>query len=282
MKKLTVACVILFLGVFVLLFVKNSTIMGLMMKCKTMNSSSLCIHESITSDIYNNPDKAVDTLVQIATLRRIGIIGGDFRAYSLTLHQLGSIYYDNKVDYDTLTKKCPALVKDGCIHGYVMEYYADNNLNKTQELCAGTTEMRLRLGCYHALGHSYTENTSGSLIEYSDVCKNIAPEYVTPCVSGVFHEYIRGGAESQSHHRYYDTNTPQGDVNCDVFSPEQPEYTICYAALGSFKQYSQSSEPIYKTKKLCLSAKQIAAKNMCLQAIRERQAISRGYSFIPK
>ncbi|MFZ1242905.1 MAG: hypothetical protein WAQ22_02050, partial [Candidatus Saccharimonas sp.] len=203
---------------------------------------------------------------QIAALRRIGLIGGDFRAYSLALHHLGSMYFMHGIDFEMLSKQCPQLIKDGCVHGYVMEYFAANGAIKTQALCQSSRQFRLRIGCFHAFGHSYAENTADSLFELRNVCKKVATEetYV-PCFSGVFHEYSRGSADSHDHHAYYAKATSLKSLDCTIFSEASLEYGLCYAAIGSFRQYDQYSESVETTKKLCLTAQNASAKQLCLQ-----------------
>lgn len=282
MKKIAIAVGLLCIVTFTAVGIKNQQAVKLILDCRTVASDSTCFVDTIERTLHENPDQAAATMEQIATLRRIGLLGGDFRAYSFTLHHLGSMYFMNHTTFDTLGRHCPALVKDGCVHGYVMEYFAANGDSKTQALCQSTTQVRLRIGCFHAFGHSYTENTADSLLELRDVCqKATSQESYAACFSGVLHEYIRGGADSHDHSAYYTNATSLRSLDCTIFSQASLEYTLCYAAIGSFRQYNQYSESLETTKDLCLTAQNASAKQVCVEMINERRMIARGYSFIP-
>lgn len=282
MRRLLITVGLLCLMTFTIVGLKNQQAISLLLHCHTFTSDSTCFIKSVNQELHHNPDKSAATLEQIATLRRIGLMGGDFRAYSLTLHHLGSMYFMEGVTFAALNQRCPRLVKDGCVHGYVMEYFAANGAAKTQTLCQTSTQYRLRVGCFHAFGHSYAENTSDSLLSLRDMCKKkITAEGYVPCFSGVLHEYIRGGADTHDHHEYYTKAVSLKSIDCNIFPQASLEYSLCYAAIGSFRQYDQYSESIQSTKKRCLKAKSIEAQQGCLRGVYERIAIAHGYSFIP-
>lgn len=282
MRKLAITVGLLCLVTITGLGLKNQQAISSLLHCHTFTVDSTCLMNSVNLEIHHNPDKSAATLKQIATLRRAGLVGGDFRAYSLTLHHLGSMYFMDGVPFETLNQRCPKLVKDGCVHGYVMEYFSANGSQKTQTLCQTSPQIRLRLGCFHALGHSYAENTSDSLLSLRDKCQKTATqEGYVPCFSGVLHEYVRGNADSHDHHAYYTNAVSLKSLDCSIFSLASLEYSVCYAAIGSFRQYDQYSETTQTTKKLCLKAKNSNAQQECLNAIYERAAIAHGYSFIP-
>jgi hypothetical protein len=282
MRKLAITVGLLCFATISIVGLKNQQAISLLRHCHTFTIDSTCLIDSVNLELHHNPDKSAATLKQIATLRRIGLVDGDFRAYSLTLHHLGSMYFMNGVRFETLNQRCPKLVKDGCVHGYVMEYFTANGSTKTQTLCQTSTQFRLRVGCFHALGHSYAENTPDSLLSLRDKCQETAAnEGYVPCFSGVLHEYVRGSADSHDHHEYYTKAVSLNNLDCNIFSQASLEYSLCYAAIGSFRQYDQYSETTDSTKKLCLKAKNTTAQQGCLKAIYERTAIAHGYSFIP-
>ncbi len=283
MKKLFILCVSTFMLVFLLVIIFNKNAFAIVFKCRSFNSSSSCFIENVEADVYQNPNKVATTLLQAARLKRIGLIGGDFRAFSLTLHRLGSAFYDKKYSYDTLANHCPALVKDGCIHGYVMQYYAVNGFDQTKNLCESDVSYRLQVGCYHAIGHSYAENTLGNINYYQNTCKQIATgDMYIPCLSGVIHEFSRGSSNSHNHESCYESTPTYAELECNQFESSSVEYFTCYAGIGSFRQYDQNSEDIKHTKELCLMAQNSNAKDVCISMIRERVAISHGYAFIPR
>ena len=199
------------------------------------------------------------------------------------LHHLGSVYYENNTSYEMLARKCPALVKDGCVHGFVMEYYSVNGEAKTQELCRSSTQFRLRAGCLHAYGHSYAEHTAKSLVDIRDECIRLSSDdtYIA-CFSGMLHEHIRGGANSNNHDMYYAKPASFGNLDCAAFGPDTLEYSLCYAAIGSFRQYDQHAETAKDTNSICRTAENNYAEQICIQMINERIAIAHGYAFIPR
>ena len=120
MRKLAITVGLLCLVTITSVGAKNQQAISSLLHCHTFAIDSTCLMNSVNLEIHHNPDKSAATLKQIATLRRAGLVGGDFRAYSLTLHHLGSMYFMNGVPFETLNQRCPKLVKDGCVHGYVM------------------------------------------------------------------------------------------------------------------------------------------------------------------
>ena len=227
MRRIVIAAGLLCLMTFTMVGLKNQQAISLLLHCRTFASDSACFIDSVSQELPNNPEISAATLNQIATLRRIGLIGGDFRAYSLILHHLGSMYFMQGINFETLNQRCPRLVKDGCVHGYVMEYFSVNGTAKTQTLCQTSMQYRLRVGCFHAFGHSYAENTSDSVLSIRDLCKKeSSAEGYVPCFSGVLHEYIRGGADSHDHQDYYTKPLSLQSIDCGIFSQASLEYSL--------------------------------------------------------
>ena len=114
MRRIVIAAGLLCLMTFTMVGLKNQQAISLLLHCRTFASDSACFIDSVSQELPNNPEISAATLNQIATLRRIGLIGGDFRAYSLILHHLGSMYFMQGINFETLNQRCPRLVKDGC------------------------------------------------------------------------------------------------------------------------------------------------------------------------
>ncbi len=246
--------------------------------CKIFTIDNACIIKKVNEAIDINPNKGAVLLTEFASLRRMSLLGGDFRAYSSYLHYLGHMFYMNKYAFNKIGEVCPALIKDGCIHGYVMEYINTNDMSKGVELCNTATNNRVRLACVHALGHSYLELNNQPVEQASkSFCKNYSDLEYNACMSGLFHENSKFG-EGMGHEHYYQRSHTFNNISCDNFTGE--DYTICYGTQGSFRQYFPESESIKVTYKICDEAKTEEAKKSCRYNASQRLDIARGYSFV--
>lgn len=238
----------------------------------------MCVVQKVDEVIDSGQRKAGTALSQLASLRRISLLGGDFRIYSSSLHRLGHVFFINQYQFEEIGNICPPLIKDGCIHGYVMEYISRNNIEKGVTLCTTTSNIRVKLACIHALGHSYLEFNDQSAKEANlSFCRNYVGSEYAACLSGLFHENSKFG-RGMGHAHYYDRTHEYNNILCDDFTGQ--DYIICYGAVGSFRQYYPESESLKKTIEICDEAKIQPAKDMCKYYARQRINIARGYSAV--
>lgn len=255
---------------------RNAVALGI--ACATVSVDSACVVDRVSADVMDDPQRAADDLVQLASLRRMSLAAGDFRAYSTLLHMLGSTYFSEGYAFSVIGDACPPLLKDGCIHGYVMAYVAQNGMGFGKILCAVTTDPRVRFGCMHGLGHSYLESTHQDLsLAVTDFCGPYQGDDYLACVSGLFHEYTKGG-EGMGMGGYYDRARQYVPLPCSEFSGNL--LTICYGAEGSFRQYYSGSEPLSQTYAFCGTAPTADARNDCRMEADERIYLSQGYSSV--
>lgn len=271
-----VLLLVLFAVLVTILVVKHKETATVLLDCKTLHIESSCVKETIQEKIETNPQQAGQYLEDLARLRIFHAVFGDFRAYSVPLHYLGAQFYEEVVAFDELENFCPRAVKDGCVHGYVMQHIAENNLEAGKLLCESASTARLSAGCYHALGHSYAEFNTDSL--FVGICPDSGLDQVA-CISGTMHEITKGGV-GQGHDSHYARDVQSERLTC----ADVPEawYTVCYGALGSFDQYHETSSSLRETYTLCEAAETNEARRLCKLMARERIMISRGYSFIPQ
>jgi len=270
---------ILFIAITLcVVIVSHRNALGVAFLCKSLVVNNPCIVEKVDKSIDLEPKTGARLLVQLASLRRLSLLGGDYRVYSASLHRLGHNFFMEGITFDKVGELCPALIKDGCIHGYVMEYVNKNGIKAGPELCDKSTNNRVRLGCVHASGHSYLEFNNQTVKEATNsFCKNYSNLEYTACVSGLFHEYSKTG-EGMGHEHYYERSHDFNNFSCDDFTGK--DYTICYGSLGSFLQYFSESESIKSTYKICDGAKTPEAIKSCKYNARQRLDIARGYSFV--
>lgn len=274
---------LLFFAIFIVLVISFITIVHfeavkVVYECRSFFVDNTCVTKKIDNEIDTNQKKAATLLFQFSSLRRLSLVGGDFRIYSSSLHRLGHKFFLNQYSFDHIEDICPALIKDGCVHGYVMEFINKNDLQKGIKLCSTATSKRIKLGCTHALGHSYLEFNNQSVDQaIKSFCKNYSDLEYAACVSGLFHENSKLG-EGMGHENYYQRPHTYNSISCDNFIDN--DYTICYGSQGSFRQYFPESESIKITLKICSEAKTQEAKESCKYNALQRLDIARGYSAI--
>jgi hypothetical protein len=246
--------------------------------CGTLDVDNTCLVNSVNEMLMNDPSKASRVLIELASLRRQSLMGGDFRIYGLALHHIGAMYMDQGISFSIINQVCPPLLKDGCVHGYVMEYIRLNGIDQGKLLCGNSIEKRARLGCFHALGHSYLET---SMITLSDAITHFCGAYqnsdYVACVSGLFHEYTKGG-EMAGMDNYYDRTAKYVPLPCLIFSGNLQ--VLCYGGEGSFRQYYSNSESITETDSFCQTAPTPDDRNACRYEAAERINLSKGYSAV--
>lgn len=250
----------------------------LMARCMTHSLEDTCVSSAVTNVVMVDQRKGATILSDLAALRRWGFVTGDYRGYSGTLHMLGYHLYLSGTPSEALTEVCPALIKDGCVHGYVMQYISEHGVAAGMHLCTSTTNERLHLGCMHALGHSYLEMHDMPLTDaVQDFCGQFQGMAYVACVSGLFHEHTKAG-EGKGHAHYYERSHEYIELPCDKFSG--PVYELCYGARGSFRQYYPHAESLEATYAACADAKTTEARAVCTAHADERVRISEGYSSV--
>lgn len=276
-RPLFILAILFFLTASTVLFAHKDTL-GVVFSCKSFAVNNPCILVKVDKIIDSKPEQGAKLLVQLASLRSLSLLGGDYRAYSSSLHRLGHNFFMNGSAFDKIGELCPALVKDGCIHGYVMEYINQNSIEAAPELCDQAINKRVQLACIHASGHSYLEFNNQTIKEAThSFCKNYSDIGYAACVSGLFHEYSKTG-EGMGHEYYYQRPHDFNNFSCDDFTGQ--DYTMCYGSQGSFRQYFPESEPLRQTYEICDKAKTPEAIKSCKYNAKQRLDIARGYSFV--
>ncbi len=259
-----------FVGLLVIMSTHTQAV-SLLVQCKTVSINNNCVIKHANT---------APALVQLAELRSMNFIFGDFRNYALNLHHLGADYFLAQVPFNELLTRCPLLMKDGCVHGYVMQFAYEQGIEQVQKQCGALEVARLRLGCMHALGHSYLEQNDFSVLNAEkNFCRGFTNTDYRACVSGLFHEYTKGGTRTD-HSKYYHTHKIYIAPDCNIFTGDM--ITYCYAAQGSFRQYYPDAEPLQTTYDFCDTAPTREAKQVCKDGAYERIVISRGQLVISR
>ena len=79
MRRIIILVGLLFVATTVVVGLRNRQVVGLLLKCHTFTVDSACYTNVVEQRLHDNPDSAADAMKQIATLRRLGLLGGDFR-----------------------------------------------------------------------------------------------------------------------------------------------------------------------------------------------------------
>lgn len=282
-KRLVVIASICVIATVVVVGVSMNVATRALYACKTMNISSLCVVEHVDETIQQRPHKGADLLEQLAKLKRHKLVGGDFRSFSNSLHHLGFVFYHKGISPDMVTRVCPALIKDGCVHGYVMAFIDDHDVSLGSTLCTeNSADRRLYYGCWHALGHSYAQKSSAQQT-LSDVladnpCMPTGLEQ-DACIAGIFHEDARHGLH-QDHGTYYDRSVGTDfDVSCaDVPGDFR---RMCLLSRASFSQYNPNSD-LQLGEEICTHTDHQKDYDFCSRMLYERELIGKGYAFLPK
>jgi predicted hydrocarbon binding protein len=278
MRKPILFLTILIITTISLVIFTHNDAVKMAYQCGSFRLDNTCITKTVNELIDSNPEKAARVLTQISSLRRLSLLGGDFRIYSSSLHYLGYTFFIDKYSFETIGDFCPPLIKDGCVHGYVMEYINMNSIDAGVKLCDMSPSKRIRLGCIHALGHSYLEFNNQTAEEANKkFCNNYSNLDHVACISGLLHEHSKFG-EGVGHENYYQRSHSYNNISCDGFTGG--DYTVCYGAQGSFRQYFPESESIKSTYEVCDQAKTQEARKMCRFNAVQRLDISRGYSSV--
>jgi hypothetical protein len=256
---------------FLVVIGTHSQAVSLLVQCKTVSINTSCVIEHATT---------APVLVQLAELRAMNFVFGDFRNYALNLHHLGADYFTAHVPFNELFTQCPPLMKDGCVHGYVMQFAYEQGIDQAKKQCMAIENERLRFGCMHALGHSYLEQNDFSVQDAEkNFCRAFTDTDYRACVSGLFHEYTKGGTHTD-HSKYYHTHKVYIAPNCNAFTGDM--ITYCYAAQGSFRQYYPDAELLQTTYDFCNTAPTTKEINVCKESAYERIMISKGQSVAPR
>jgi len=278
--KISLTIGILVLGILITVGIRYKNSLSLLFVCRTTNIEDSCIQQEIFEYMNSHPLEAGEFFVQFASLRKAHLVRGDYRVFSSNLHLLGSLLYQNGYDPEISFSRCPAVIKDGCIHGYVMGYVAATSLDEGVALCKKfTNTRRYILGCYHALGHSFGEFSNGTLLQLlsKNICPHEGSEEIA-CIGGILHEYAKDGI-GREHYNHYDRITLGSRISCNEVPSEY--YSLCYGALGSFDQYTVDHQPLRQTLELCDTAVIKEAKRLCTFLAKERLHIARGSSAVP-
>ena len=98
------------------------------------------------------------------------------------------------------------------------------------------------------------------------------------CVSGLFHEYTKGG-EGMGMDDYYDRPRTYVPLPCYSFSDKGLQ-NVCFGAEGSFRQYYAGSEPVADTYAFCDRTPTAESRAACRAEADERIILSKGYSSV--
>jgi hypothetical protein len=241
----------------------------------TYHERKTCFESQILTTINDYPKETDNIFTGLWALAVEGKISDDPRIFIDAAHEAGMMLESAKISLPTAFTYCGTTLKQGCMHGYVMEYIDDTypkqiNPKTLKTICEHIGDPLSKINCIHGLGHGLAAKIQKDLTSVLATCKDIAetPIEFSACESGIFMEYTKGTAGSGRH-----THQPIGTISlpCDTL-PDQYQRT-CIASEGAYRQYNQGHEDFKTTYDYCLSHKQEYIPS-CMMAVSERAIMS--------
>lgn len=241
----------------------------------TYQERKTCFESQILTTINDYPKETNNIFTGLWKLAVDGKISDDPRIFIDAAHEAGMMLESAKISLPKAFTYCGTTLKQGCMHGYVMEYIDDTypkqiNPKTLKTICEQIHDPLSKINCIHGLGHGLAAKLKKDLTTVLDTCSEIAqtPIEFSACESGIFMEYTKGTAGSGRH-----THEPIGTISLPC--PQLPDkyQRTCIASEGAYRQYNQGHEDFKTTYNYCFSNKPEYVPS-CLMAVSERAIMS--------
>lgn len=241
----------------------------------TQQARKNCYESKILTAINQDPTKTNKIFTDIWDLAVKQKITDDPRIFLDPAHEAGMMLASKKIPLEEAFAFCGTTFKQGCMHGYIMEYIDDTytkeaDLKSFKAVCENIKDPLSKINCIHGLGHELTAKIKKDLPEVLVSCKDIAenPSELSACQSGISMEYTKGKPSTGNH-----SHNAVGLVRLPCTTLPDEYKKTCIASEGAYRQYNPSHEDFKTTYNFCLSndAEYIPS---CMLAVSERAVIA--------
>lgn len=210
-----------------------------------------CLTEKILAYADEHPEKLGGFFADVATMLKEGSIPDDPRTLSPIVHATGMELAHNDVEPEDAFEWCGTSFKQGCMHGFMMEYVellpSAVRVGEMFPLCDFASANRLwQRNCIHAIGHEIAAKLPADLPTLLEACDGAT--FGQDCASGVMMEYSTGnhGTGHHSHQRTGVLALPCAEV-------QERYQTTCYATDAAYAQYLPGGESFDATATRCMN-----------------------------
>lgn len=244
------------------------------------NTQQQCWTDAMVRYVSQHPEDADQLFTGLYQLVHSGDLAVDARMFSEPAHQVGMTMVQQGVDFPQALVWCGNSFKGACRHGVTMEYadmyFTQREITVDNFVICNIVPVA-KLDCMHGLGHSIIAHTSSLVLEDAlAVCAELVDNSAeSACASGVFMEYSTGeiGQGQHSHEPVYSIPLPctQLITDSDFLAG------VCYASVGSYRQYYPNQEPWSETLAYCADIEPTRFSTACYNTVIERLLLSVAY-----
>lgn len=275
-----VAAVICLAAVFIFWRSWHEPAYTLVEKCSQVGAQQFqgCVNSAVSAYAAAHPENTGAMLQSLAQVPEVSSV--DPRLFAQAVHEVGMTLSSKHIALRDAFLLCGETFKQGCRHGYVMEYIDTHYTYPTSasDLFEFCDEVKMLgasayLNCLHGIGHELLVKVNRDLHSAVEACMK-RPELTQAyaCASGVFMEYSKGPNETGGHS---EARVGSRELPCDQFTGEAE--TICYGSAGSYRQFEADSEPFGATYAYCYSVQE-PYRTACAYGVGERLLMSVGFS----
>lgn len=257
-KKLTLAVILCF-SVFVLFYIfisiftsEQSNALEISESC-SLSDRQYCLTEKILSETRKHPESSARLFRDFAYLLKTHYFQDDPRIFSPIVHLVGMDLFTQGTDPLRAFRYCGENFKQGCLHGYIMEYLEhmphENDPSIMLKVCNFSKNNESHYAnCIHAVGHEFSATTPGSILLALQKCKKAPLNVFSACTSGVFMEFSTGihGTGGHSH-------LPTGSIELPCSKLPVEFMPTCYISTGAYRQYTPDKETFSESATFCAS-----------------------------
>lgn len=241
----------------------------------TQQARKNCYESKILLAINDDPTQTNKIFTDFWTLAVEHKISDDPRIFLDPAHEAGMMLASEKIPLEEAFAYCGTTFKQGCMHGYIMEYIDDAypkeiDPKTLKTVCENIKDPLSKINCIHGLGHELTAKIKKDLPEVLSSCKNIAEttSEISACESGVFMEYTKGAPGTGNH-----SHNAVGLVRLPCYKLGSEYQKTCIASEGAYRQYNPGHEDFKTTYEYCLSNDSEYIPS-CMLAVSERAIIA--------
>lgn len=241
----------------------------------TQQARKNCYESKILLAINQDPTKTNKIFTDFWNLAVEQKISDDPRIFLDPVHEAGMVLQSLKIPLEEAFAYCGTTFKQGCMHGYIMEYIDDAYPNEIdpktlKKVCENLEDPLSKINCIHGLGHELTAKIKKDLSEVLPSCKDIAENTseISACESGIFMEYTKGAPGTGNH-----SHNAVGLVPLPCYKLPAEYQKTCIASEGAYRQYNPGHEDFKTTYNFCLSSDPQYTP-LCMLAVSERAIIA--------
>lgn len=241
----------------------------------TQQARKNCYESKILTAINDDPTQTNKIFTDFWALAVEQKISDDPRIFLDPAHEAGMMLASEKIPLEEAFAYCGTTFKQGCMHGYIMEYIDDAypkeiDPKALKTVCENLKDPLSKINCIHGLGHELTAKIKKDLPEVLPSCKDITENNseLSACQSGIFMEYTKGAPGTGNH-----SHNAVGLVRLPCYKLGSEYQKTCIASEGAYRQYNPGHEDFKTTYEYCLSNDSEYIPS-CMLAVSERAIIT--------